>query len=307
MRLATILPRASLSPVPVVADPDGSWVELSALTQHSVPRLEDALPWVMQHVLHLGERAAAWKGPRYRASEFDFLPPVVTPAAFRDFDAFEIHARHLRALRGLELPEAWFDAPAFFFANRLSLVGHCAAVRPPAGSSELDFGLALGIVIGRRGRDIPAKEAWAHIAGLTVINDLSARDLERRAIPVGLGPSKGKDFATAAGPWLVPLSDFADRIQGERLSLSMIARVNGRELSRCNTEQLHHSIPSLVAQASRDAELYPGDLLSTGTAGGGSLSELGAGNGSGWLAPGDRVELEVERIGILETIIAARA
>lgn len=306
MRLATILPRASLAPVPVASAPDGTWIELAALTSHKVPKLEHALPWVMNHVTHMGERVLGWRGPRYRSSEFDFLPPIVRPAAFRDFDAFEQHVKTTRSKLGLDIPSAWYQEPAFHFANRLALVGHGAAVYAPADSNELDFGLALGIVIGRRGRDIPLERAWDHVAGFTVVNDLSARDLERKALPAGLGPSKGKDFATAVGPWLVLTTSLQDRIEGERLSLRMSASVNGRELAASDTSTLYHSIPRLVVQASRDAELFPGDLLSTGAVGGGSLWELGASDERGWLKPGDSVRLEIERIGTLDTRIIAR-
>jgi fumarylacetoacetate (FAA) hydrolase len=123
---------------------------------------------------------------------------------------------------------------------------------------------------------------------------------------VGLGPAKAKDFATGAGPWLTTRDDVADRLTGETLALDMIARVNGRELSRGNVASLHHSIPQLVAQASRDAELFPGDLLGTGTVGTGCILELRPENTGGWLKPGDVVELEIERLGVLRHRIVAR-
>src|SRR5258706_14155873 len=113
MRLATILPSASLEPVPVVAAPDGSWIELAALIGREVPRIRPALPWVMAHGRPSPERIATWKGPRYRESEFSFLPPVVRPPSFRDFYAFEQHVKTARARRGLEVPPAWYEMPVF--------------------------------------------------------------------------------------------------------------------------------------------------------------------------------------------------
>jgi len=104
-----------------------------------------------------------------------------------------------------------------------------------------------------------------HVFGFTVINDLSARDLQRQEMSVGLGPAKGKDFATAVGPWIVTRDSVRECVVDERLSLAMRACVNDRELSRGNVAALHHSIPRLIAHASRDAELFPGDLLGTGT------------------------------------------
>jgi fumarylacetoacetate (FAA) hydrolase len=195
----------------------------------------------------------------------------------------------------------------FYFSNPHAFAGHQAPVCAPAGSQELDYELELGVVIGRGGRDIAPEHAWEHVAGFTIVNDLSARDLQRAEMAVGLGPAKGKDFATAAGPWLVWRDAVADRIEGERLTLAMTARVNGRELSRGNVAQLHHSIPRLIAHASRDADLFPGDLLGTGTVGSGCILELGPENTGGWLKPGDVVELEIERLGVLRTPVVARS
>lgn len=306
MRLATLIPTAGAKPVPAVAASDGSWIELAALAGRPVDRLEDALPWAVAETALIGARAAAWTGARHREGGVIFLPPVVRPSSFRDFYAFEAHVKAARALRGLAMVPEWYEIPAFYFSNANALVGHGAEVAAPAGSRELDYELELGIVIGEGGRDIPPGRAWDHVAGFTIVNDLSARDLQRREMAVGLGPAKGKDFATAVGPWLVTRDAFADRIDGERLALEMTARVNGRPLSRGNAADLHHPIPRLVAQASRDADLFPGDLLGTGTVGTGCILELGPGNTGGWLRPGDVVELEVERIGVLRTRIAAR-
>jgi 2-keto-4-pentenoate hydratase/2-oxohepta-3-ene-1,7-dioic acid hydratase in catechol pathway len=311
MRLASILPRASIEPVPVASAPDGTWIELAGLIGREAPRMKLALPWLMVHGKNLAERAATWKGPRYRESEFSFLPPVVRPHSFRDFFAFEQHAK-ARASNGnghghgLPLPAEWYEAPMFYFSNHNTLVGHDQAVPPPAGCTQLDYELELGVVIGHGGRDIAPERAWEHVMGITIINDLTARDLQRKEQAVGLGPTKSKDFATAVGPWLVTREAFADRIAGEKLTLAMSARVNGRELSRGNVADLYHSIPRLIAQASRDTGLFPGDLIGTGTVGTGCIADLGPEKTGGWLKAGDVVELEVERIGVLRTRIVAR-
>lgn len=306
MRLATILPRGSVEPVPVAAAPDGTWIELAGLIGREAPRMKYALPWATAHVGHLMERASAWRGPRYRESEFSFLPPVVKPPAFRDFYAFEQHVKAARAKHGLEVPPAWHEIPVFYFSNHNALVGHDAAVCAPAGSAELDYELELGVVIGHGGRDIAAERAWEHVAGFTIVNDFSARDLQRKESTVGLGPAKAKDFATGVGPWLVTRDEFADRIDGEKLTLDLSACLNGREFSRGNAAALHHTIPRLIAQASRDAELFPGDLIGTGTVGTGCILELGPENTGGWLKPGDVVELIAERIGVLRHRVVAR-
>lgn len=306
MRLATLLPSAQNEAVPAVAAADGTWISLAEIRGTGPHPLQEHLAWVFAHASQLAERTAAWTGPRLHLGEFSFLSPIVRPPSFRDFYAFEAHVKTARAKRGLEVPAAWYELPVFYFSNPNALVGHDDAVFAPAGCEELDYELELGIVIGRGGRDIPPGRAWEHVAGFTILNDLSARDLQRREMAVGLGPAKGKDFATAAGPWLATRDEFADRIEGERLTLGMSARVNGRELSRGNVADLQHSIPRLIAQASRDVDLFPGDLLGTGTVGTGCILELGPEHTGGWLKPGDVVELEIERLGVLRTRIVAR-
>jgi fumarylacetoacetate (FAA) hydrolase len=302
MRLATLIPREGAKPVPAISPREGAWIGVAELAGRAVERLEEALPDAGQ----LARRAAAWTGPILREEDVRFLPPVLRPPSFRDFYGFEAHVKTARAMRGLGMVPAWYDIPVFYFSNPSSLIGNGAGAHAPAGCAELDYELELGFVIGKGGRDIPPERAWEHLAGLTIVNDLSARDLQRAEMAVGLGPAKGKDFATAVGPWVSSLDGFADRIRGESLDLSMVARVNGRELSKGSTASLHHSIPRMVAQASRDAELLPGDLLATGTVGTGCILELGPENTGGWLRPGDVVELEVERLGTLSTAITAR-
>ncbi len=305
MRYATIVPRRDGVPVVAVASPAGGWIELNRLAKMS-GRLEELLPALMELNSEIAARAAVWSGKRYFDGEITFLPPVVRPPSFRDFYAFEQHVRTARAKRSQEVPRAWYEIPVFYFSNPGGLVGHDVPVFAPAGCVELDYELELGIVIGRGGRDIPSERAWEHVAGLTVLNDFSARDLQRQEVSVGLGPAKAKDFATAVGPSLVTLDEVAGRINGEKLSLEMCARVNGREFSRGDVAALHHTIPRLIARASRDATLLPGDLLGSGTVGTGCILELGPENTGGWLKPGDLVELEIECLGVLRTPIVSR-
>ena len=203
------------------------------------------------------------------------------------------------------MPYAWYEIPVFYFGNHSAIYGPDADVPMPRTKS-LDYELEIACVIGRAGRDILEEDAEEYIAGYTIMNDWSARDLQREEMSVGLGPAKGKDFATGLGPALVTRDEFADRISGEKLSLEMCARLNGRELSRGNTASLYYSIPRLIAQAARDAELHPGDILGTGTVGTGCILELGPEQTGGWLKPGDVIELEIEKIGVLRNRIVAR-
>lgn len=233
--------------------------------------------------------------------------PISIPPTFRDFYSFEQHVKTCRAKRGLTVVEGWYQAPVFYYSNPFSLIGPDAAVSAPGGCTELDYELELGVVIGTGGKNIRREEAWKHVAGLIIVNDFSARDIQRREMAVGLGPAKAKDFATAVGPRLVPLSELGAHIHGEKVTLAMSARVNGNTLSQGNARDLYFSFPQMIEFASHDCELRAGDLLGSGTVGTGCILELGPENTGGWLKPGDVVELEIEKLGVLRNIIAARA
>jgi fumarylacetoacetate (FAA) hydrolase len=227
--------------------------------------------------------------------------------SFRDFYAFEAHVRNARKRRGLEMVPEWYEAPAFYFSNTASIVGHLAAIRKPDETNELDYELEIAVVIGTEGRDIPVEEADDYIAGFTILNDWSARDIQRREMTVGLGPAKGKDFATSVGPYLVTPDELDDRVltdrnRGKRYDLVMTAAVNGREYSRGNAKDMHWTFAELIAHASRNTVLIPGDLLGSGTVGTGCITEFPEGTYP-WLQRGDIVHLDIERLGQLENRI----
>src|SRR5262249_26824696 len=155
-------------------------------------------------------------------------------------------------------------------------------------------------------RDAPDDDrAMEYVAGFTIMNDWSARDLQRAEMAVGLGPSKGKDFATSLGPELVGLDELRDHYRDGRLHLAMTASVNGRVLSRGDSGSMHWTWPQLIAHASRDTRLRPGDVLGSGTLGTGCILELTPEAVGGWLQPGDVVELAVERLGTLRNPVVA--
>jgi fumarylacetoacetate (FAA) hydrolase len=223
------------------------------------------------------------------------------PLSIRDFMAFEEHVRNARAQRGGAVPDAWYQIPAFYFSNALAVRGPDEPVSAPPLSTALDFEFEVAVVIGREGIDIPPERAWEHVVGLTVMNDWSARDLQLQEMQVMLGPSKGKDFATSLGPALVTLDELHDRIDGEHLELEMVARVNGKEFSRGNLDAMYHTIPRLIAHASRGVRIHPGEVLGSGTVGNGCLLE----RGGPYLQVGDVVALEVERLGTLRSPVVA--
>ena len=230
--------------------------------------------------------------------------PLPRPRSVRDFYAFEQHVRAAYAIRGQALPAEWYELPVFYFSNAQSILGPGATVSAPAESQALDFELEVAAVVGRPGRDLEPDQAEEHIFGFTVMNDWSARDLQRREMRVGLGPAKGKDFATSLGPCLVTCDELAPHRAGRPgvYDLEMCGRINGVERSRGNWKDLYHSFGALLARASADADLVPGDVIGSGTVGSGCLLELTAGQGP-WLRPGDVVELEIEGLGVLANTV----
>jgi len=201
----------------------------------------------------------------YPLAEVELRPPVLHPPSVRDFYAFEQHVKTARAKRGLEVPEEWYRIPVFYFSNPSVIYGPEAEIPYPDGTNELDYELEVAAVIGADGQ----------IGGFTIMNDWSARDVQREEMKVGLGPAKGKDFATS---------------------------LDGAE-ARGNRADLYHPWDRIVEQAGRNTELWPGDVLGSGTVGTGCIFEHGDGR---WLQPGDEVELEVEGIGILRNTIGPR-
>lgn len=225
--------------------------------------------------------------------------------SLRDFYAFEQHVKTCRAHRGLEMAPEWYKIPVFYFSNPASILGNGDPVFAPRGSQALDYELEIACVIEKEARDLPDDDrAMEYVAGFTIFNDWSARDLQRAEMSVGLGPSKGKDFASSLGPEVVPFDLLRDCYRDGRLHLEMTARVNGKVLSRGNAGSMYWTWPQILAHASRDATLRVGDVLGSGTVGTGCILELTPEAVGGWLKPGDVVELEIERLGVLSNPIA---
>ncbi len=233
-----------------------------------------------------------------------WLPPVPNPRTFRDFYAFEQHVKTCRQKRGQEMLPEWYELPIFYFSNPSSLKGHGEAVKKPASTQELDLELEVGCIIGKDVQDVSGNAAEDAIFGYLVVNDLSARDLQRQEMKCMLGPAKGKDFATAVGPWVVTKDELeGQRVGPGRYELTMVARKNGKEISRGNFKDLTHDFTKLIERASRDVTVFAGDLIGSGTVGTGCILELGPDTTDGWLEPGDTIELEIEKLGILTTPI----
>lgn len=236
-----------------------------------------------------------------------YPPPGHRPPSIRDFYAFEAHVATARRARGLEMDPEWYESPVFYFTNPAAVIGDGDVVRFPPSSAEWDYELEVACVIGRECRDLPATgDAWLDVvAGFTLMDDFSARDLQRRELRQGLGPAKAKDFATALGPVLVP-ADSLPGVGTGRPRAALTARVNGVERSRGELADISFPWPALLAHASRDTVLVPGDVIASGTVGTGCLLELRAAGGDEppWLRSGDVVELAAEGIGVLRNTVA---
>ncbi|HWQ13776.1 MAG TPA: fumarylacetoacetate hydrolase family protein [Roseiflexaceae bacterium] len=230
--------------------------------------------------------------------EVRLLAPLPRPPSLRDFYAFEEHVAASYRLRGRPVPVNWYSFPVFYFGNHAAIYGPGDDILMPR-TRRLDYELEIACVIGRAGRDIPEEDAEEYIAGFTIMNDWSARDIQQEEMSVGLGPAKGKDFATSLGPWLVTPDELEPyALSDGRYDLEMTAAVNGVQRSHGNLRDIYYTFAQLIARASQDATLYPGDVLGSGTVGGGCLLELTGGEGP-WLYPGDEVELAITGLGTL--------
>jgi fumarylacetoacetate (FAA) hydrolase len=208
--------------------------------------------------------------------------------------------------RGGEIPEAWYRLPVFYFSNPSEIRGPDDPIWCPAASTELDYELEVAALVDTPAADLPADRAEDAIGGFTVFNDWSARDLQREETVVRLGPAKGKDFASSFGPYLVTPDELADARLAKGFDLAMTAEVNGVETSRGRWSDVQFSFGEMLARASADARLRPGDLVGSGTVGGGCLLEIRESTLGRYLQPGDVVALSVERLGTLRNPIAAR-
>ncbi|WP_409349987.1 fumarylacetoacetate hydrolase family protein [Rathayibacter soli] len=243
------------------------------------------------------------------------LPPL-HPPSIRDFIAFEQHVEgvSMGAPSGArDVRPEWYEAPTFYFTNPHTLRATGDEIAAPSGSRALDFELEVAAVIGAvaasDGRNLTPAEAHEHIFGYTILNDWSARDLQRRETRLNLGPCKGKDFANTLGPWIVTADEFETLHDADGfLPIAMSVSINGVEFGRDLLSNMGWPFAELVAYAARDSRIVPGDVLGSGTAGGGCLFEAWGRNRMQTpppLQPGDVVRMEIEGIGAIENRVVA--
>jgi 2-keto-4-pentenoate hydratase/2-oxohepta-3-ene-1,7-dioic acid hydratase in catechol pathway len=308
-----------------LVDQDRSVVDIQAVAMRSsgVPEaafasmiaLMEGGPAALDAARLLVEREAAAGGDAVIAmTEVMTLAPVPRPTQMRDFLCFEKHLRQAREIRyrrladatdspdetfaayqaqgSLDPPQIWYDQPIYYTCNSLAVVGTGTDIVWPHFAEKMDYELEFGVFIGQGGSDIPKSSARDHIFGYTIFNDISARDTQIREMQGQLGPGKGKDFDTAnvIGPCIVTTDEI-----GDPYDLAMTARINGEELSRGNSGEMHHNFEDIIEYMSRSTTLHPGEFFGSGTVGTGCGLEYDR-----YLEPGDEMELEIEKIGILK-------
>ena len=277
---------------------------------------EDAFPVAQAGELMLKEGTRTSK----RAMPVDSLQlisPVPFPSSCRDGYAFRQHVAAARRNRKAEMIPEFDQYPVFYFTNHHSIQGPGDVQCMPDHLEKLDFELEAAIVICKYGRNIKAEEADEYIGGLMIMNDLSARKLQGEEMLLNLGPAKGKDFATAVGPWLVTLDELQqfevaakENHTGKNWNLTMKCAVNGTQVSEGKLSDMDWTFAELIERASYGVNLYPGDIIGSGTVGTGCFLEL---NGTGrlndpnyaeqWLQANDVVEMEIDGLGKLSNTI----
>jgi fumarylacetoacetate (FAA) hydrolase len=247
------------------------------------------------------------------------LAPVPFPTSCRDGYAFRQHVAAARRNRKVEMIPEFDQYPVFYFTNHHGIIGPGDVKCMPDHFEKLDFELEAAIVICKHGRNIRAEDADQHIGGLMIMNDLSARRLQMEEMLLNLGPAKGKDFATAIGPWLISLDELAEmeiaakeNHVGRNWNLKMSCQVNGIQVSEGNLGDMDWTFAEIIERASYGVDLYPGDVIGSGTVGTGCFLEL---NGTGklndpnyteqWLKQDDVVEMEIDGLGKLSNTMVA--
>ncbi len=229
----------------------------------------------------------------------DILVPVPKVTSIRDFYSFEEHVRKARARRGLGMVEEWYQFPAYYYSGTSMIFSSGSSIPYPTFTSELDYEMEIAAVIGKEGINIRREDAISHVFGFMLANDWTARDLQRKEMKVGLGPSKSKDFATSLGPYLVTMEELEDfRESGDRFDIPVEAYVNGKRYSSGNVRDMHFTFSELVEYASRGTRLRRGDIIMSGTVSTGCILELGP-EELGWLKKGDVVSIRSPALGEL--------
>lgn len=224
------------------------------------------------------------------SEENSITSPLDSIHSFRDFFSYEEHAK--KAFKG-SIPKEWYEGPSYFRQSHQSFIGHKDSIFWPSSTKKLDFEAEIGVVIGLEGKNIKEHNAKNHIFGFTIINDISARDIQKKGWDLHLGPGKSKDFCSVVGPIIATADEFDDL---EHLpSLNMSVKINDKTISSSNVNNSKYGLSEIISYASKDEWLLPTDLIGVGTVEGGSGFELDS-----LPKPGDKIEIILEGVGTLQ-------
>jgi 2-keto-4-pentenoate hydratase/2-oxohepta-3-ene-1,7-dioic acid hydratase in catechol pathway len=257
----------------------------------AIPMLHDSLA-LYERLAKSGRTDFAFH--LFDSPEVKLDAPLDEIAMYRDFYAHEKHVKKGFEKRKEEVPPAWYEIPAYYKGGNTGFIGHDEIIPWPFYSKQLDYELELGVVIGRDGKNVKAKDIKKHIFGFTILNDVSARDIQRKEMSIRLGPAKGKDWCSVMGPVIVTFDEF----NYEEPDLLMTASVNGEEWSRGQSGDSQYSWGEMIEHMGMEEWIRATDFIGSGTVGTGCGLELDK-----WIKPGDLLELEIEKIGKLKNIV----
>ena len=232
-----------------------------------------------------------------KSSDIQLLCPIDNIPVYRDFYVHEKHVKKGFEKRNEPVPSEWYEIPAYYKGNPNGFIGHQEKIIWPNYTDKLDYELELAAIIGKPGRNISSEKAVDHIFGLTILNDVSARDIQKKEMAIRLGPAKGKDFCSALGPVIVTMDEF-DHVEP---NLLMQAFINEEKWSEGQSGDGHYSFSQMIEHASQEETLQAGDLIGSGTVGSGCGLELDK-----WIQEGDKIDLVVEKIGTLSNKVGTK-
>ncbi len=290
-----------------------NWYNCETRAYHKIPTVLSKLlstfdnPILrLQESLDIYERLVKWGIPCTKSGgiikkkltpEVALLKPIDTIATYRDFFIHEKHVQKGFEKRGEKIPDAWYEIPLYYKGPSHSFIGNEEDILWPSFTDKLDYELELGMIIGKEGKNIKEKNALNHIFGFTILNDISARDIQKKEMTVRLGPSKSKDFCSVIGPVITTIDEF----NGIEPNLLMTAKINGQEWSRGQSGDGHYSWAEIISYTSTDEWILPCDLFGSGTVGTGCGLELDK-----WIKPNDIITLEIEKIGTLKNKVGEK-
>jgi len=290
----------------VIVNEDNKYVNVERISKGKLPNnFDDYLNNFEFNNIELAEFINDINSDSIEEVDYErIVAPLQNTKSFRDFYAFRKHVEAGRKNRGLDMIPEYDRIPVFYFSNHQSISGPGVIKVQKEHLNKLDFEFEIGVVLSRQARNVKAKDAYKYVAGLTILNDWSARAIQLEEMKLNLGPAKGKDFSTTIGPFLVTLDELKNKVVGPeyemRYDLAMCGYLNNNLISKDNLKNISWSFADMIERASYGVDLYPGDLIGSGTCSTGCLLELNLSSKNEiWLKPGDEIKLTVDYLGTL--------